>query len=112
MILGVCSPSFELRASVRPETVIVLTGELDLAAVEPLERTLTAIDLTCVRRVTLDLSRLEFIDAIGLRAVLRVHELCRAHSVALAVTPGPRCVQRVFQLTNTAGLLPFSPHDR
>jgi len=101
--------AFELRASVGPETVIALTGELDIAAAAQLDRTLTSIDLSAVQRLTLDLSGLEFMDAVGMRAVFRVRDICLEDSVALTVLRGPRAVQRVFQLTNTERLLPFEP---
>ena len=101
--------SFELRARVGPETVIALVGELDIAAAAQLERTLTSIDLTAVQRLTLDLSSLEFMDAIGMRAVFLVRDVCLEQSVVLTVLRGPRAVQRVFQLTNTERLLPFEP---
>jgi anti-sigma B factor antagonist len=103
------APAFELRARVGPETVIALGGELDIAAAAQLERTLTSIDLTAVRRLTLDLSSLEFMDAIGMRALFRVRDVCLERSVTLTVLRGPRAVQRLFQLTNTEGLLPFEP---
>jgi anti-sigma B factor antagonist len=94
---------------VGPETVIVLIGELDIAAADQLDRTLTSLDLALIQRLTLDLTGLEFIDAVGMRAVFRVRDLCLERSVALTVLRGPRAVQRVFQLTNTERLLPFEP---
>jgi anti-anti-sigma factor len=58
--------------------------------------------------VIFDLRELAFIDGIGLRGVLRLYELCLAHSVALTIRPGPRAVHRVFELTGTDCLLPFT----
>ena len=87
----------------------MLGGELDIAAAAQLERTLISIDLTAVRRLTLDLSSLEFMDAIGMRALFRVRDVCLEQSVVLTVLRGPRAVQRLFQLTGTEGLLPFEP---
>ncbi len=85
----------------------MVSGEFDLAAVDPFDRALAAIDLGGVLHVTLDLSRLTFMDAIGLRAVFSLADACREHSVAFAVKRGPRAVQRVFELTRTDLLLPF-----
>ena len=107
---GASGPAaFELHARVGVETVIALIGELDIAAADQLDRTLSALDSALIQRLTLDLGGLEFIDASGMRAVFRVRDLCLKRSVTLTVLRGPRAVQRVFQLTNTEHLLPFEP---
>jgi anti-anti-sigma factor len=88
--------------------VIALSGDLDLVSAPKFHAEIDEIDLSTVTRVILDLGELAFIDAIGLRGVLRLHELCLAQSVALTIRPGPRAVQRVFELTHTNSLLPFT----
>lgn len=89
------------------ETIITLRGELDLATVGNFEAACEAIDFASVRRAVLDLQGLVFIDARGLRSVLRLHESCLSHSVSLLIRPGPRAVQRVFELTNADRRLSF-----
>ena len=99
---------FTVRVAPGPVTLITVCGELDIATAPAFEDALGEIDFACLTVVVLDLERLDFIDAAGLRAVLALHAACVHASVALAVTPGPPSVQRVFELTGTDQLLPFS----
>ena len=91
-----------------PDALIAVSGELDLAAVPVFEAAIQRLDMPSVRRAVLDLRRLAFIDAAGLHAVLDLHAACRNVSTPLTIMPGPRQVQRVFQLIGADGLLPFS----
>lgn len=90
-----------------PETIIALSGELDLATVEQLKAVLDRLDFSSARRVVLDLEQLKFIDLTGLRAILRLHRTCLEESVTLTIKRGPRAVHRLFELTRTDRLLPF-----
>jgi anti-anti-sigma factor len=101
------TPNFAIRASVGSETMITLSGELDIAAAKPFAAVIAQIDLAPVRHVVLDLAALTFIDAAGLRAILRLDVSCREHFVTLTIKRGPRAVQRFFELTQTEWLLPF-----
>ena len=89
---------------------VSLGGEFDMPmtfAVEPaLERTVERPD---VDAITVDLSGLRFIDSTGVGVLLRLEEESRARGVALAITPGPREVQRVFELAGLEDVLPFVP---
>jgi anti-anti-sigma factor len=96
---------FVVRASTRPEARIELGGELDLAAVPIFQAAVRDLDLSCGECVVLDLRRLSFIDAAGLRAVLDLHEECLGVGAALAILPGPRNVQRVFELAGADRLM-------
>jgi anti-sigma B factor antagonist len=89
-------------------TVIALSGDLDLASAPQFQSEVDRIDFSSVTRLILDLRELTFIDAAGLHSVLRLQERCLARSVALAIRPGRRAVQRVFELTRTDRLLPFT----
>jgi anti-sigma B factor antagonist len=108
---GAAIDDFTVRTTSGSQTVIAPRGELDLATVPVFETAVDEIDFSSVRRVVLDLAALAFIDVSGMRAVLRLHELCLADSVALTIRPGPRAVQRVFELTYTRGFLPFTSHS-
>jgi anti-anti-sigma factor len=55
----------------------------------------------------LDLRRLEFIDSTGLRCILEFDAEARQDGCTLALIPGPKPVQRVFELTDTRARLPF-----
>jgi anti-anti-sigma factor len=70
---------------------------------------LDAVEFSSLRRLVLDLERLSFIDARGLRGVLRLHATCLTQSVELTIKRGPKGVQRLFELTHTDRLLPFAP---
>jgi anti-anti-sigma factor len=99
---------FAARTSVRSETRIEVCGELDLASVPTFQAAVRKLDLPSCGRLVLDLRRLCFIDAAGLHAVLDLHEECQRLSTVLAILPGPRSVQRVFELTGADRLLPLT----
>jgi anti-sigma B factor antagonist len=99
---------FAVDVSPGPATLIVLRGELDIAGVPAFEAALRDVHFPSLRHVVLDLEQLVFIDATGLRAVLGLHAACLKVSATLTIRPGPRRVQRVFELTGTDRLLPFS----
>jgi anti-anti-sigma factor len=92
------------------EMTAAITGDLDMAAtfiVEPaLERGLETPDL---RRVTLDLSEVTFIDSVGLRVVVGLAGELEARRTELEIVPGPPQVQRVFESAGLAEALPFRP---
>ena len=57
--------------------------------------------------MTLDLSRLDFIDSTGLRLILDRDAEARRDGFTLALIPGPPAVERIFELTKTRTHLPF-----
>jgi anti-sigma B factor antagonist len=88
---------------------LALGGELDIGSVPILH---AAIARVCkadgVRRITLDLSRLIFIDSTGLAEIILTSRLCERDGLELTLTPGSRAVQRLFELTGLIDALPFS----
>jgi anti-sigma B factor antagonist len=86
---------------------LVLTGELDIASAPELEAEVKRICNQSPRELVLDLSRLEFIDSSGLRAVLRVRALCQEELCDFLLTPGARPVQHLFEITRLIDKLPF-----
>jgi anti-sigma B factor antagonist len=87
--------------------ILVLSGELDIASADQLEAMVRQICDTATTEVVLDLSKLRFIDSSGLRAVLAAGEVCEEHGHEFVLVPGPRNIQRVFELTRLAERLPF-----
>jgi anti-anti-sigma factor len=91
---------------------IPVAGDFDMATtftVEPkLER---AADLEGLRRLTLDLSGVTFLDSTGLGVVMRLASELQARGTDLEIVPGPPEVQRVFETAGLADALPFS-HER
>jgi anti-anti-sigma factor len=96
---------FAVRISTQPEALIEVTGELDLASVPIFKAAVADLGLACRQRLVLDLRRLAFIDAAGVHAVLDLHEESLDVSAALTILPGPRHVQRVFELAGVAQLI-------
>jgi anti-anti-sigma factor len=101
----------ELRiSSVREGDVhiIALTGELDLATADELERELLRVEATDAESIVVDLSSLRFMDSTGIRVMIAADARSRADSQRLALLRGPDAVQRVFELTGVVDLLPFA----
>ncbi len=99
--------NFAIQISRGPAPVVALSGELDIATVPIFKAALAEIEFSSIQRVGLDLEQLAFIDVAGIRTVLALQATCLKESVALTIKPGPRTVQRLFELTQTDWLLPF-----
>ncbi|MCW3019554.1 MAG: hypothetical protein JWN10_1862 [Solirubrobacterales bacterium] len=88
---------------------LTLGGELDIASVPILHAAIARIcEARTVGRVTLDLSGLIFIDSTGLAEIILTSQLCDRDGFELMLIPGPRAVQRLFELTGLIDALPFS----
>ena len=59
----------------------------------------------------LDLSQLSFIDSSGVHVLINAHNRCAAQATHLVIIPGPRAVQRVFEICNLIERLPFADHN-
>jgi anti-anti-sigma factor len=86
---------------------LVLTGELDMASAPLLEETLRRICTEPTETITLDLSKLTFMDSTGLRTILLAKDLCEQHDCELMLIPGPAQIQRLFEVTGLLERLPF-----
>jgi anti-sigma B factor antagonist len=88
---------------------LTLGGELDIGSVPILHAAIARIcKARSARRITLDLSGLTFIDSTGLAEIILTSRLCERDGFELALTPGSRAVQRLFELTGLTDALPFS----
>ena len=85
------------------EQLLAMRGDLDLASAPALSRELERVAKTNVRRITVDLSGLIFIDSSGLRALLLASR-SRANGDRLTIRRAPGFVRRILALTGTAGL--------
>jgi anti-anti-sigma factor len=104
------SGSTALTCEVEPEREAVRVrpvGELDMATVQHLEAQVRELRRAGFRRVILDLRKLEFMDAAGLSLILALDAEARQDGFSLAFVPGPAAVNRVFEVTRTAGRLNF-----
>jgi anti-anti-sigma factor len=92
-----------LRGGGTQEITIEVRGELDSGTCEELLDAFQAsLKASGVRELTLDLSRVSFIDSAGTRAVIQIERGARARAVSLIVTP-PRT--EVTELLRTAGAI-------
>jgi anti-sigma B factor antagonist len=84
--------------------VIVVTGELDIAAADAVARELIVAERSGARRIALDLRELSFIDCSGVRVIVAAH---RRAAERLVIVKGPRRVQRVFELCDLDSRMSF-----
>ena len=86
-------------------TVIVLSGEFDLAGVEEFDSELAKREAGGPKVVLVDLSGLHFMDSSGLRALVMADQRAKKAGRRLAIVPGPPSVRRVFEITQLEGRL-------
>ncbi|MEA2152505.1 MAG: hypothetical protein QOI18_738 [Solirubrobacteraceae bacterium] len=87
--------------------VLKLRGELDIASAPDLQAAIVRVCESSVHAVTLDLSGLTFLDSSGLAAIISAGKRCAKLAYEFRVIPGPRAVQRVFELTGLLDRMPF-----
>lgn len=81
------------------QTRLVLSGELDIASSETLEKQLAAVENSNPDALVLDLRAVEFIDSTGLRALIAADERARSAGRRLLVARGPGAVERLLVVT-------------
>jgi anti-sigma B factor antagonist len=107
---GCLSETECLKIMVREQgttTAIELHGEWDLAVLRSIRWAISGVLDDVPECIVLDLSQLGFIDSSGLHATLELAEHAAAQNTQLVIIPGPRSVQRMFQITGLADRLPF-----
>jgi anti-anti-sigma factor len=89
------------------ERVWVL-GEMDLSVVGQLDSEMRRAEATDATRIELDLDRLEFLDASGIRLLLNLNRRSRRNGRRLRIKPAssPQ-VRRVLELTGVGEMLPI-----
>lgn len=88
---------------------VALFGEFDMTGVLRLEPELgRMLDQDGVEEVEIDLGGLQFIDSTGLGVVIEVDGRARQGEYELRLLPGPRQVQRVFEVAHLDDTLPFA----
>jgi anti-anti-sigma factor len=86
-----------------------LSGDFDMAATFTVEPTLERLlDEPGLEALTLDLSAVRFVDSTGIGVLVRVTDEAQRRGIALTITPAPPEVQRVFEVSGLADVLPFS----
>jgi len=97
--------SVDVTTADRGHVVVTPSGELDMATQGELRRALEAA--SAGSHVTLDLARLRFLDTSGLRLILETAEASRRDGFGFSVLPGGPPVQRLFEVSGVADLVPF-----
>jgi anti-anti-sigma factor len=88
-------------------TTIALEGEWDLAQREKTGDAVRRVLARQPERVVLDLSHVTFMDSTGIHGVLELASHAARLKIDLVVIPGPRAVQRVFELCHLSEFLTF-----
>lgn len=87
---------------------LALRGELDVAAVAKLERAIDAALAMDRRSPVIDLCELTFIDAAGLRELLRAHERAIRGDFEVRIINAPPRIRRVRDICGVQRLLPLA----
>lgn len=87
---------------------LILAGDLDMASAGDLQSLVVRLCAEGARQVTLDVTGLNFMDSVGLQAILAAQSVCRDHGTALVLTQPQGSVRRVFEITGMMDVLPFS----
>jgi len=102
LVVEVREPRFEVRLTWLGDCAwLALDGELDIATADAAYAQLEAV--RGAAELTIDLRRLTFMDASGLRLLLNA----RRYGPVVRVVRGPRCVQRVVELAAFEGRVEF-----
>ncbi|HEX5853351.1 MAG TPA: STAS domain-containing protein [Solirubrobacteraceae bacterium] len=86
---------------------LVLSGELELGSANTLQAAITRVCAGGLRSLTIDLRKLMFIDSTGLAVIILASKICERDGHDFALIPGPRAVQRLFEITGLIDVLPF-----
>jgi anti-anti-sigma factor len=89
--------------------MLIVGGELDIASASTLHGAIARMldRANAGDTIVLDLSALMFIDSTGLAEIILTSQLCDRDGHDFALIPGPRAVQRLFELTGLIDALPF-----
>ena len=86
---------------------LTLSGELDIASVPRFQEAIEAMLADGVRRLTIDLGPLAFLDSSGLREFISLRDRAELEGWVLVLLRPAEPVQSVFQLTRADEHLPF-----
>ncbi len=82
----------------RPQVVLPLAGELDVAGANEAHKRLLGLDLRRGQQLVLDLRALTFMDSTGIRLIFQAGEYARLHGAGFVVVRPPANVMRVLEL--------------
>jgi anti-anti-sigma factor len=90
----------------RAGTTIVLVGELDMSGTEVFWAHVAEALASAPRPITVDASRLTFVDSAGLMALVRAREAAIEAGVAFRVRDPSPALRRIAELGGLEDLLP------
>jgi anti-sigma B factor antagonist len=93
------------------QRTLALVGELDIASVPVLQRSVERMCTGATTSITLDLRGLTFIDSTGLAAIVLASKVCDTNGYGFALIRGAASTQRLFELTGLIDVLPFRDED-
>jgi anti-sigma B factor antagonist len=96
----------------RPQAVLALEGELDVAKAADAQKRMLRLDLRRGAQLVLDLSELTFMDSTGIRVILQAEQYARMHGAELVILRPPDDVMRVLELVGLDEQLDFVDGDR
>jgi anti-sigma B factor antagonist len=88
-------------------TTIALEGEWDLAEQRATRAAITTVLKRSPECVVLDLDQVSFIDSSGVHVLVELHKRSARQNVRLVIVPGPRAIQRLFDISQLTEALPF-----
>ncbi len=91
---------------------LALRGECDLAAQEALRDAVSGALDRVPECLVLDLSLVSFIDSTGIQVIVQATKRATRQDTRLVILPGPRAVQRVFEICHLVEVLPFIPQSQ
>ena len=89
-------------------TVVVLSGELDLASSGALDEELARVFSSPVDLVVVDLRPLEFMDSTGLSTLVKAHQRAQEAGKRFGLVRGSQQVQRLLSLTRVEERMTFA----
>jgi len=93
-------PGLQITVDERTDEVtIALAGELDMAEADRVANELLRVELEQPRTISLDLSRLTFLDSHGLAALLDGADHSAALGCRLLLVPPPEPIMQIFRVT-------------
>jgi len=99
---------FDTTLSSAGDALIALSGELDLSGAPALDQEIEQLAARPeIRRVVVDLRRLDFLDSSGLRSVALADRRLSGSGRSLVLVRGNESVQRVFEITRMVERLTF-----
>lgn len=90
-------------------STLVLRGECDLAAQRAVRDAVSDALQRGPECLVLDLSLVSFIDSTGIQVVVEAAKRASRQDTRMVILPGPRSVQRVFEICHLVEALPFIP---